>query len=366
MNNSKLKSTKKSTKTYYPNISCPRCGSHYLRKYGKEQKTKLQKYQCKHCLKQFVPNKQKTYHITKQHKHGNCPICCSRLDLRKSNKNSIQLRCSNRPLCKFTISYNTKLNKFYYNTINELNTKLKLPKFFKFNLQIVLFALRLYFKYKLPLRTIKNEIKFRFPNCKPPSHVTIAKWANKFSYLLSVSIMKPTFNLSNNWLIWATDETVIKINGTKHYLVLVTDLHSNCVLSYFLSPTRDTQTILHTLKLALNLTKSKPNIIVSDHAQNISNAVNTLFKNSVFHYKTSIFNKNPTLSNNKLERLFSNIKSKLNNRRQFKSLTSAYLFLSTFFIIHNLNCNFKTITHNLINHLNIKHHLVRSLLLCIA
>lgn len=365
MNNKTNNTTKTNNKSSkrrikpYSNICCPRCGSHWLHKYGKDQKTKLQKYRCIFCKKQFIPEKSKTQ---KTPKHGLCLLCNKPLEIRKTNKNSIQLRCSSRPNCKFTISFNFKLKKFFFDAINQKDF-FKLPKFFKFPFYVLLTALRLYFKYKLPLRQIKAELKYRYPNIKPPSHVTIAKWANKCSFLLSLALSNKHFLHSNKWFIWSTDETVIKINGIKYYLIVVMDYLTGVILSWFLSPTRDTQAIKFTLQLALNLTKSKPIIIISDFAQNIQNAVQLTFANSVSHYKTSIYS-NSIISNNKLERFFSKLKSKLNNRRNFKSTISAYAFLCTFFIMHNINL-IQSQNNSIINSLT-NYPLAKEILSCIA
>jgi len=344
----------------HPDVFCDRCGSNYVIKYGKEQKTNLQKYKCKICGKQFVPQKSKKL---KKHIHGNCPLCTSRLDIRKSNKNSIQLRCSKR--CGFTISYNKKLKKFYYQALNQ-NNFFKLPKFFKFPYEMILYALRLYFVYKLSLRNIKKELKIRFPNLKTPSYVTILKWANKLSYLASLALINKKFILTNKWFIWSTDETVIKVNGIKYYLIVVMDYNSGCILSWFLSPTRDTQAIAYTLKLAVQLTNSTPSIIISDHAQNIKLAVEHLLPYCQ-HIQTNIYSPSKP-SNNKLERFFSNIKSKLKQRNGFRSEISAIAFLTMFFIAHNIkiisNINKISILNTLLNQISIP--ILRGLLQCIA
>jgi len=108
----------------------------------------------------------------------------------------------------------------------------------------------------------------------------------------------------------------------------------------FISPTKDTQATLTVLKLALNLTKHKPDIIVSDHAQHFKNAIHQLFGNSILYFKVSLYQKS-VFFNNKLERFFSNLKQNFYQRRFPKSYFSSlrlyiYIFLFNFFVIH---CN---------------------------
>lgn len=364
MNNTTVKTNNKqiSKLQKYTDIFCDHCGSNNLRKYGKDPKTHLQKYQCKICLKQFVPGKQKSLSACRKHIHGNCPLCGGRLDIRKTNKSSIQLRCSNRPICKYTISFNFKLKKSFYDAAVNSKNFFYLPKFFKFPQEVVLCALRYYFKYKLSLREIKQELKVRFPNLnKFPSHVSILKWANKLSYLMSLSLLNPTFKSSSYWLIWLIDDTAIKINGCKYYLIVVLDYYSGCVLSWFLSPTKDSQAVQFALQLAKQLTKSSPKLIISDHAQNIQLAVNLCFENSVNHLQVDLYSNN-TISNNKLERFFSSTKEKLKSTKAFRSFNSAVAFFAVFFILHNIKKSFNPIPYLSLS----KNPLVRSFLLCLA
>jgi transposase-like protein/DNA-directed RNA polymerase subunit RPC12/RpoP len=375
MNNKKTTKNIKQTKTIpkhrshkppkYPNVFCDHCGSNYVVKYGKEQKNHLQKYKCKICAKQFILERSTK---TKIHKHGHCPLCDSPLQLRKSNPNSNQLRCSNRPNCRFTISYNKKLNQFYYQAVKQQLNFYKLPKFFKFPQEVILFALRLYFLYKLSLRNIQKEIKLKFPNVIPPSHTSILKWANKLSYMLSLALLNKNLSTTGHWLVWATDDTVIKINKHKHFFIAVMDYHTGCILSWSLLPTKDAQAVSFTLNLASKLTNSIPHTIISDHAQNFSLAIKNTFFNLTNHFQTTLYSKNLPYSNNKLERFFGYVKDLFKRKNNFRAPISAYAFFCVFVIYHNL----KILKHKLNLNINIliyKHlkvPILRSLLLCLA
>ena len=229
-----------------------------------------------------------------------------------------------------------------------------------------LFALRLYFIHKLSLRKIQKEIKLQFPQYKTPSHTAIIKLANKLSYLLSLDYINKNIVSTGKWFVWLTDETVIKINGSKYYLIVVMDHNSGCTLSWFLSSTRDAQAISYALKLAVQLTNSYPQIIISDHAQNIQLAVQLTLPYTN-HIQTDIYSQ-CTYSNNKLERFFSNIKQsrKLRDKQRngFRSEMSVIAWLTIFFTLHNikitLNNKISNIT-SLLNHISIP--IARSLLL---
>ena len=83
-------------------ITCPKCGHEKIVKFGKYPRTGEQKYRCKRCLCQFINGhiwKEKTrYPFTK---YALCPKCGAHLEQRKNNKNTIQLRCSNRFFCRY-------------------------------------------------------------------------------------------------------------------------------------------------------------------------------------------------------------------------------------------------------------------------
>jgi len=110
--------------------------------------------------------------------------------------------------------------------------------FEKFKEIIYQFTLRLYFIHKLSIRKIQKEIKLQSSKYKAPSHVAIIKLVKKLSYLVSLAYINKNIVSTGKWFVWLTDETVIKINGSKYYLIVVIDHNSGCVLSWFLSPTR--------------------------------------------------------------------------------------------------------------------------------
>jgi transposase-like protein len=216
----------------------------------------------------------------------------------------------------------------------------------------------------LSLRKIQKEIKLQFPQYKTPSHVAIIKWTNKLSYLLSLAYINKNIVSTGKWFVWLTDETVIKINGSKYYLIVIMDHNSGCILSWFLSPTRDAQAISYALKLAVQLTNSYPHIIISDHAQNIQLAVQLTLPYTN-HIQTDIYSSS-NYSNNKLERSFSNIKQKIKQKNGFRSEISAVAWLTIFFTLHNIKITLNNV-HNLsslLNHISIP--IARRLLLILS
>ncbi len=307
-------------------ITCPKCLSTDLYRYGKEKHTGLQKFMCKHCKTQFVPNR--PYNPkSKTTDYGYCPICGSKLHLRKRNKNSIQLRCSKRPICKYTISLpiNNKLP-------TDINVDIKLPKFFRYPITMIIKAINLYFHYQLSSRQIVQKLKPFFSNT--PSHSTIISWCRAFSSFfksLYTNISKP-MSYPHTWLI---DETIIKIHGQKVFLFAVLDYSSRFLLSFHISLTKDLNQAIASLKKALQFTNSKPSTIISDRAQHLAIAVKSVFGNSVVHKRVSLYSKNPSYSNNRIERFFSTFKEYFKRRRNPKTLLTLMLFSHTYALLYN-------------------------------
>jgi len=353
----------KTMKNINTNIHCPRCNSTDLYKYGKEQKTLQQKYQCKNCYAQFVPGRE--YKSHNQAHHGFCPRCGSKLHIRKTNKSTIQLRCPNK-LCRYSISRPLNFKQFFKYALNN-NSFFKLPKFLRYPTDMLILAAKLYFKFNLSSRQVKSELALSYK--KSPSHVTIINWCSKFAYYFSILYNNNFKTLNLKISTWLIDETVIKINGTKFHLFVILDPNSKFVIAWYLSPTKDTQATLTTLKLALNFTKHKPNIIVSDNAQHFQKAIQELFADSVLYLKVSLYQKS-IFSNNKLERFFSTLKQNFYKRRYPKSYFSAYASIFIYIFIFNffaVNSNMKPTPSSILGiSLNIKDKFLEAFSKCIA
>lgn len=163
-------------------IRCLRCFSFNLYKFGKEPKTKKQKNRCKVCRCQFVegkiPLKKKDLNL------GFSPICGKRLHLRKRNRNTLRVRCSDRVNCRYSFSYVYK--RQFKEFLEEAQNRdfFSLLKYFKYPVSLVYKALKMYFIYKLSLRQIKKELGLVYP--KAPSPVAILKWVKRSGYFFSL------------------------------------------------------------------------------------------------------------------------------------------------------------------------------------
>jgi transposase-like protein len=307
-------------------VSCPRCFSSNLGLYGKHPKTKEQKFICKTCKHQFVPGHE---HLRAQ--HGFCPRCGRRLDLRKRNRNTIQLRCSGRPLCRYSISRPLNLKRFFEQALANPSF-FSLPKFLRFSISTVIESLKMYFKFNLSARQIKQELKIR--GQKVPSHVTIVNWCTRFAYYFSLLCNNNFKSINTKISTWLIDETVIKIKGKKFRLFVILDPDSRFVIAWYLSPNKDLLSTITVLKLALNFTKHKPDTIISDHAQHFQQAIRLFFLKSVKHIAVSLYQRTD-FSNNKLERYFSTLKQNFLKRRFARSYFSAFSYIFLHIFVYN-------------------------------
>lgn len=312
-------------------VTCPQCHSSALWRYGKHPKTGEQKFMCKRCYHQFVPGQPQK---TDSPKYGRCPLCGCPLELRKRNKTTLQLRCSSRrlkrPRCRYSKSISFISKSLLKSAASNPNF-FRLPKFFRFNPAVVLFAFKLFYKFNLSTRLIKSQIASEFKLYV--SHVSIYFWTIKFAYFFSL-----LFNNHSTKTLpsttWHIDDTVININGIKYRLFVVLCAHSRLLLAWYLSPTKDAQATITTLKLALQFTKTKPQKIISDYAGYIKLAIEQLFSNSVEHIPCSLFDVKEH-SNNILERFFSIPKDFLKRRHSFKSYSAALAHLTIILAYYN-------------------------------
>jgi predicted RNA-binding Zn-ribbon protein involved in translation (DUF1610 family) len=148
------------------NIHCPRCYSTDLYKYGKDPKTLQQRYQCKNCFAQFVPGRE--YKPHDRAPHSLCPRCGSNLQIRKTNKSNIQLRCPNK-LCRYSISRPLNFNQYFKHALSNPSF-FSLPKFLRYPTDLALLATKLYFKFNLSSRQIKSELALSYQKNPIPCH----------------------------------------------------------------------------------------------------------------------------------------------------------------------------------------------------
>ncbi|NFF28664.1 IS1 family transposase, partial [Clostridium botulinum] len=74
-------------------ITCPRCYSHKLYKFGKDKEGN-QKYQCKECKRQFAPSATPKERQLKD--YPRCPVCNKGTFIHHNYSNYINYRCNDK------------------------------------------------------------------------------------------------------------------------------------------------------------------------------------------------------------------------------------------------------------------------------
>ena len=170
------------------------------------------------------------------------------------------------------------------------------------------------------------------------SYVTVYNWCMKFIKLLTLWASL----IDQDWdKVWHIDEKFIKVRGSKDkfaYLFVAVD-RKNKILATFVANTRTTESAKEILRRARK--KKIPLIIVTDECQIYKKACK-IFGRKVLHVKTHFKAKNVAykgeilkLSNNKVERVNSDIDLFLHVFRGLKSFRTAEIWMRGFMIYHN-------------------------------
>jgi len=305
-------------------IKCPRCNKSYLHKFGKDQKTGKQKYQCQSCKRQFKVG-DKTYgQIIKHPWLPQCPKCGKRMEVYKWRRHFKRLRCKR---CNYKFNIYTipeevldYISRFSFGKTNFLRMR--------HTKEIVLRAIRLCYEFGLSSRDISKNFSLELG--LHISNVTIYQWCKKFALLFRRHVENVKLQLSKTWHI---DETVIKIAGKKHWIYVVLCHKSRFVIAWYLSKSHTTDGAIKVLQLAIKRAGFRPNRVVSDRHPLYKEMLNFKPKLSKKHVFVEMYS--DKLNNNLIERFFGTLKSRCKRARGFKSFYSVCCFLTIYFVYYN-------------------------------
>ena len=170
------------------------------------------------------------------------------------------------------------------------------------------------------------------------SHVTVFNWCIKFIGLLVLwaSLIDPNYEK-----LWHVDEKFIKVRGSKDkfaYLFVVCD-SKNKILAVYVANARTGKSAKEVLRRARK--NDNPEIIVTDGMQGYKKACKIFgnkIKHVVAHFKAEGIVHNGKillLSNNRVERINSDIDLFLHVFRGLKSFRTAEIWLQGFMVYHN-------------------------------
>lgn len=303
------------------NIRCPRCHSDKLYKFGLDKQAN-QKYQCKKCKRQFAPDYVSSPVISK---YPRCPKCGKATYLHHEFKHYNRYKCGNRNCNHIIVNYHS----FDIDPASsEAVTGSLSMKGMRFPLQIIITALTLYYLNNTSTRAISQFLMSTF-NIKV-SHVTIANWSNKFApyFKLKVDKFKRQVDLQSD--DWHADETVVFINGIKHYLWLVIDSETRFIVSFHLSRYRDENSAFSLINEAKKY--GSPSNLVTDRWPAYNEAIATLLPNTKH---LPIKPMSSDINNNLIESFNKTFKAWYKSKKGFNSFEKANNLIFMFIFHYN-------------------------------
>ena len=283
----------------------------------------FQKYRCKTCHSQFIPDKVKR----KLKGYPKCPVCSRATYIRHRYNTYIHFKCGNKR-CNHSFKKPITPPKELLKD-SEIKGKVSF-KSFRFPPHIVFTVLYLYFDANVSSRKARRFLSRNYNIVI--SHVTICRWAKVFAPWfseISKEIIETLVLKSDEWHV---DETFIKINGITHYLWVLIDSETRVVISFILTATRCSDSAYKLLYKAKTLTKDEPAVIVSDSPASYNFPIRALYENSLHHNYESF---EDYLNNNFIESFNNTFKDWYKTKRGFKSFASALALITVFMFHYN-------------------------------
>lgn len=303
-----------------PKVLCPRCQSSKIYKFGKDP-SGHQKYQCRDCKRQFtlMPS-----NVVRKN-YPKCPLCGKASFLHHDYPHYTNYRCGDK--------------KCYHSFFVPKSTNIDLPsctnikgkidfKGMRFPIHIILIALNLFYLNNSSSRKISDFLYFSL-NIKV-SHVSVSLWVKKFAFLFHLLSDKYLCSLNLNSDEWHIDETVVKINGIKHWIWFTIDSETRFIVSYHLSPSRASEQAFSNLNFSKFF--GSPRSVVSDGLPSYKKAVKSIFPDSK-HIVVQSFKDD--ISNNLIESFNKTFKSWYKSKLGFNSFESANSLISMFVFFYN-------------------------------
>lgn len=251
-------------------MKCPRCGAPsdylYANNGGKGQ------YQCKVCACLF--NKKNQYAKEAVLK---CPHCSKTLEKIKERKDFLVFKCKNNdcPYYKkklqgmskkekkqfekdppsFKVRYIFRQFQIDYQPLAKHSPKKPKVDLSRLHVSPHTLGLILTYHVNYGLSARKTAALMKDVHGVPISHQSILNYENSVALLLKPYVDHYPYELSDQF---CGDETYIKVNGRWHYLFFFFDAVKKIILSYPVSPNRDTVSAIRTIDEALWKMKEIP------------------------------------------------------------------------------------------------------------
>lgn len=306
-------------------IHCPKCNNnHSFYRYGKD-KNGFQKYLCRKCGHQFTPDAP----VGKPGKprrrpYPSCPVCGKATFLHHDMEHYSNYRCCDKR-CNHSF-FVPKPTAIAPPSVSKLFGKTDFKRM-RYPVHVILMALSMFYLGKNSFRNI--ALILRSVMNVQVSHTTIGNWCTRFAPLFQNIAIQLIPALDFNSDEWHADETVVKIQGVKHYLWLIVDAETRFVLGFHLSPHRDSPqafTLLDSVKAL-----GKPQAIVTDRYSAYKIPIKAF--GNVQHIRVQSFGDD--ITNNLIECFNKQFKAWYKTKQGFSSFASANNLISMFVFFHN-------------------------------
>jgi len=212
-------------------IRCPKCNnSSNFYRYGKDI-LGFQKYQCRNCFHQFASDRPKP--LPRTLKYPPCPLCGKASFLHHDYQRYSNFRCGDKKCYhSFFVLKPTAVSP---SSCTTLFGKTDFSRM-RYPVHVIIAAIVMFFVGNNSFRKI--ALIMRLLHNISISHTTISNWCTRFAPLFQNIALELIPFLDFNSDEWHADETVVKVNGQKHYLWFIIDSETRFVLGFHLSPYR--------------------------------------------------------------------------------------------------------------------------------
>jgi putative transposase len=236
-------------------FQCKICKSTFTRK---NQFSKSVILRCPHCNKALVAIKDRKFFVVYKCKNNDCSFYLKNIrSLSKEEKDLFELEPHS-----FKVRYIYRAFNIDFKPLSKTSPvkgSVSLPKIYASN-QVLGLVLTYYVNYGLSAR--KTAAIMKDIHEVNISHQTVLNYANSVSIITKPFIDHYPYELSGSI---CGDETYIRVNGKWHYIFFFFDAVKKIILSYHVSPNRDTPSAIIALDDVLSKFKKIPeklNIIV--------------------------------------------------------------------------------------------------------
>ena len=304
-------------------LRCPKCNNnHYFYRYGKDPDG-FQKYLCRNCNHQFAPDNPSS---RPARNYPRCSVCNKATFLHHDYEHYSNYRCGDKKcyhsmfVPKPTVISDTSMSKLFGKTDF---------KGMRYPVHTIITALSMFYLGKNSYRNIAQIL--RIVNNIKVSHTTIGNWCRQFAPLFNNLTLELLPMLSFDSDEWHADETVVKINGKKHYIWFIIDSETRFILGFHLSPHRDSPQAFALMNAVKGLGKVKS--VVTDRYSAYQVPIKTILGDQVKHIRVESFKDD--ISNNLIESFHHQFKAWYKTKQGFNSFYSANNLISMFIFFYN-------------------------------